>query len=131
MSTSTLEHVNITVRNADETATLLSTLFDWRIRWRGPSALGGYTVHVGNDDTYLAIYNTENPGDYPGPAHKSTETLNHVGVLVEDLDAVEQKIIAAGLKPYSHGDYEPGRRFYFFDRDNIEFEVVSYKDKAS
>ena len=35
-------------------------------------------------------------------------------------------MIAAGLTPFSHGDYAPGRRFYFFDWDGIEFEIVSY-----
>ncbi len=34
--------------------------------------------------------------------------------------------IAHGLQPLGHDDYEPGRRFYFFDWDGIEFEVVSY-----
>ena len=32
-----------------------------------------------------------------------------------------------GLETFNHGDYEPGRRFYFFDWDGIEFEVVSYE----
>ena len=31
------------------------------------------------------------------------------------------------LEPFNHDDYEPGRRFYFFDWDGIEFEVVSYQ----
>ena len=52
--------------------------------------------------------------------------LNHVGIQVDDLDAVERRVIAAGLVPFSHGDYEPGRRFYFIDWDGIEFEIVSY-----
>ena len=52
--------------------------------------------------------------------------LNHVGIQVEDLDAVEERVVAAGLVPFSHGDYEPGRRFYFMDWDGIEFEIVSY-----
>ena len=32
----------------------------------------------------------------------------------------------AGFEPHSHGDYEPGKRFYFDDENGIEFEVVSY-----
>ncbi|MEZ5340555.1 MAG: hypothetical protein R2706_03650 [Acidimicrobiales bacterium] len=39
---------------------------------------------------------------------------------------MEARVIAAGFEPYNHGDYEPGRRFYFDDADAIEFEVVSY-----
>ena len=47
-------------------------------------------------------------------------------VVVEDLDGVEAKVKAAGYHPHNHGDYEPGRRFYFDGPDNIEIEVVSY-----
>jgi glyoxylase I family protein len=35
-------------------------------------------------------------------------------------------VVEAGLTPFSHGDYDPGRRFYFLDPDGIEYEVVSY-----
>ena len=48
-------------------------------------------------------------------------------VEVDDLDATEQKVLAAGLKTFSHGSYDPGRRFYFLDPDGIEYEVVSYR----
>jgi catechol 2,3-dioxygenase-like lactoylglutathione lyase family enzyme len=58
------------------------------------------------------------------------DPLNHIGVQVDDLDATEARVIAAGLLPFSHADYEPGRRFYFLDPDGIEYEVVSYT-KAS
>ena len=34
---------------------------------------------------------------------------------------------AANLHSFNHSDYAPGRRFYFFDPDGIEFEVVSYQ----
>ena len=46
--------------------------------------------------------------------------------MVDDLDAVEAKVVQAGYEPYSHADYEPGRRFYFNDADGVEFEVVAY-----
>ena len=54
-----LEHVNITVSDPDRTASLLGTLFDWKVRWSGPAKDGGYTVHVGSDDDYLAIYTSK------------------------------------------------------------------------
>ena len=40
---------------------------------------------------------------------------------------MEARVIAAGLRPYNHGDYAPGRRSYFNDPDGIEYEVVSYR----
>ena len=52
--------------------------------------------------------------------------FNHIAVTVDDIDAMEAKVAAAGYEPRAHGDYEPGRRFYFYDHDGIEFEVVQY-----
>jgi predicted enzyme related to lactoylglutathione lyase len=52
-------------------------------------------------------------------------------VEVDDLDEIEARVIAAGLTPTPQEDYEPGSRFYFFDPNGIEFEVVSYaRDSA-
>ena len=120
-----VEHVNITVSDIDRSARMLEAVFGWRRRWRGPSALGGETIHVGDDDTYLAVYQAH-AGSGPAKNHAKGLPLNHVGVVVDDLDATEKRVLEYGLKPFSHADYEPGRRFYFFDPDGIEFEVVSY-----
>jgi catechol 2,3-dioxygenase-like lactoylglutathione lyase family enzyme len=117
-----LEHVNITVSDPERSARLLQDLCGWNERWRGPSLMGGRTIHVGNATDYLALYTHDEP---PGRFTKGVP-LNHVGLLVDDLNAAEQVVVAAGLTPFSHGDYEPGRRLYFFDWDGIEFELVSY-----
>lgn len=117
-----IEHVNLTVSDPERSARLFEKLLGWHVRWQGPSQLGGHTIHVGEENTYLALYTD-------GKAHpdqKKGLPLNHVGLLVDDLDAAEQVVIAAGLKPWGHDDYDPGRRFYFFDWDGVEFEVVSY-----
>ncbi|WP_425230637.1 VOC family protein [Sphingomonas sp.] len=120
-----LEHVNLTVRDPERTAALMTDLFGWRERWRGPSQLGGWTIHVGDANGYLALY-TRHGADTPADAFAKGRPFNHVGVAVDDLGAIEAKVAAAGLTPFNHGDYEPGRRFYFLDADGIEFEVVSY-----
>jgi catechol 2,3-dioxygenase-like lactoylglutathione lyase family enzyme len=122
MPTGFLEHVNITVTNPERLAALLQRLCGWHERWRGPAQLGGWTIHVGGERDYIAIYTNKCPG---GPFAKGVP-LNHVGLVVDDLNAAEELVRAAGLEPFNHGDYEPGRRFYFFDWDGIEFEVVSY-----
>ncbi|USA40874.1 VOC family protein [Pelagerythrobacter marinus] len=117
-----IEHANLTVTDIDRSAALFERLLGWHERWRGPAMLGGETIHVGDETTYLALYT--NP-DARGGYAKGVP-LNHVGLLVDDLDAAERIVIEAGLEPFSHADYEPGRRFYFLDWDGIEFEVVSY-----
>ena len=126
MTTTRLEHVNLTVSDGYATAAMLQDLFGWTVRWEGDTKDGGYSLHVGTDDHYLAIYT-------PKAATRQAENslvrdggLNHIGFVVDDLDAIEAKVIARGLIPMNHGDYEPGKRFYFDDPDGIEFEVVSY-----
>jgi glyoxylase I family protein len=125
MTQAFIEHVNITVGNPERTADMLQKLFGWHVRWSGPSALGGRTIHVGSDTEYLAVYTHEDSDNTP-LQHAKGAPLNHIGVQVEDLDALEARVLELGLVPFSHGDYEPGRRFYFFDENGIEFEIVSY-----
>lgn len=123
MPTGFLEHANITVSDPERSSALLQRLCGWHERWRGPSQLGGWTIHVGNERDYLALYTRD---DRPvGPFAKGAP-LNHVGLVVDDLAEAERLIVETGLVPFNHADYEPGRRFYFFDWDGIEFEIVSY-----
>ena len=123
MPTGFLEHANITVSDPDRTSALLQKLCGWHERWRGASQLGGWTIHVGNDRDYLAVYTNDTPRE----RFAKGAPLNHVGLVVDDLDAAERIVIEAGLEPINHADYDPGRRFYFFDWDGIEFEIVSYE----
>ncbi len=117
-----LEHANLTVSDPDRSAALFTALCGWHERWRGPSQMGGRSIHVGSERDYLALYTH---GEVSTRFAKGAP-LNHIGLAVDDLDAAEQVVITAGLTPFNHDDYDPGRRFYFFDWDGIEFEVVSY-----
>lgn len=125
MSPAKLEHVNVTVKDTAKTAEWMCEVFDWHIRWKGESVFGGETIHVGSKDSYLAIYSKggTNPTNH---SYDHVGGLNHLAIVVDDLDATESKVRAAGFVTGSHADYEPGRRFYFDDHDGIEFEVVSY-----
>ncbi len=125
-----LEHVNVTVADADATARMLCELFGWQVRWKGAAKDNGYSVHVGSPGSYLAVYQ---PAGRPGTAGESPVSsyatragLNHIGVTVADIDATEAKVKAMGYRPHSHADYEPGRRFYFDEENGIEIEVVQY-----
>jgi glyoxylase I family protein len=120
-----IEHVNLTVSNPDRSAALFAAIFGWRVRWRGRARDGGTTVHLGDDDCYVALY-TGPDDEHANVRWTKGIPLNHVGVEVGDLDSTEARVIAAGLVPFSHDDYAPGHRFYFVDPDGIEWEVVSY-----
>ena len=62
------------------------------------------------------------------PEELTPAELNHIGVVVDNLDEAEQRVLGAGFETHNHADYEPGRRFYFNDHDGIEFEVVHYPE---
>ena len=123
-----LEHVNVTVQDPDKTAKMMISLFGWTVRWRGVAAHGGVSVHVGTQSDYIALYT--GPGDKEQRAADNSYLqrggLNHIGVVVDDLDATEAQVKALGYNPHSHGDYEPGRRFYFHEENGVEIEVVCY-----
>ena len=124
MPQGTIEHVNLTVSDPDRSLRLFARLLGWKERWRGPSQLGGRTIHVGSDKVYLALYT--NDGVKTGFA--KGRPLNHVGLSVGDIAAAEEVVRDLGLEPFNHGRYEPGpQSFYFLDWDGIEFEVVSYE----
>jgi glyoxylase I family protein len=120
-----IEHVNLTVSSPDRSAALLAGIFGWRERWRGAAQFGGSTIHLGDEASYVALY-TGPDGQHSDAHWTKGVPLNHIGVEVGDLDATEARVVAAGLTPFSHGDNKPGRRFYFFDPDGIEWEVISY-----
>jgi catechol 2,3-dioxygenase-like lactoylglutathione lyase family enzyme len=124
---SELEHLNVTVRDAVKTAEKLCELFDWRIRWQGASIHEGYSVHVGSPQSYLALYSPSSETKAATDSYKKHGGLNHLGIVVDDLEVVEEKVKARGYETHNHQDYEPGRRFYFDDENGIEFEVISYK----
>ena len=121
-----LEHVNVTVSDPDATAAWLGRVFGWKVRWAGPGMQTGRTVHCGTDASYVALF-SYGAGAGAGPStHRTVGGLNHLAVVVDDLDAAEARVKAEGFATGSHADYEPGRRFYFDDADGVEWEVVSY-----
>lgn len=125
MSALRIEHVNVAVGDPRRVSAMLEGVFGWHVRWSGSGLNGLPVVHVGAGDHYLALSTAEG-----GPFGKG-RPLHHVGIEVDDLGAAEARVAAAGLTPFSHGDYEPGRRFYFLSgEDGIEFEVVSYEGAA-
>jgi glyoxylase I family protein len=128
MNTAILEHVNVTVSDPEKTAKVLCELFNWHIRWSGDSINGGKTIHVGSEGSYVALYSPEGAANDSGSSYNNVGGLNHIAVVVKNLNYIEAGVKAAGFTPVNHGNYEPGRRFYFHDHDGIEYEVVSYDE---
>lgn len=123
---SRIEHINVTVADPDATARILCQLFDWHIRWTGAAMGNGRTVHVGGDKSYVALFSFGGEQIDASESYRTRAGLNHIGIVTDDLDQAEQRVITAGYRPEKHADYEPGRRFYFTEENGVEIEVVSY-----
>lgn len=127
MGIAILEHVNLTVSDTNKTTELLGDLFGWKLRWKGAAINSGVTAHVGSDEFYVALYSPPKISASDTETYTTLGGLNHIAVVVDDLDKIEDRIKSVGIETHSHANYEPGRRFYFHDHDGIEYEVVSYK----
>ncbi len=121
-----LEHTNYTVRDPEATAAWMCDLFGWHVRWSGAGMTTGRTIHVGTDTHYLALFTYGDAAPSTEETYRHVGGLNHIALVVDDLDAMEEAVRARGFTPKSHADYEPGRRFYFHDHDGIEYELVQY-----
>ena len=64
MAAARLEHVNMTVTDPRATAAWIERVFGWKIRWEGPGMTTGYTVHIGDDDSYVALFTYPETPDF-------------------------------------------------------------------
>ncbi len=119
-----LEHANVTVKDLDQSIDFYSRLLDFEVRWRGNTSGGHRAAHVGSDRFYLALFEASQAGevdhDYEAPG------LNHVGFVVDDLDDKRARLADLGFETHLEGDYEPGRRLYFFDPSGLKVELVEF-----
>lgn len=124
-----LEHVNLTVSDLDAAARFYGELLGLKTRWRRePDAAETPAIHIGDDRSYLALFQADSAkaGRLDEPEY-SRVGFNHVGFVVEDLDAKVAWLAERGIETEIEHAYEPGRRAYFYDPDGIEVELVEYR----
>ena len=51
-----LEHVNVTSPNPQKTANWMQKFFDWSMQWEGDTQDNGYSIHIEDTNSYIAIY---------------------------------------------------------------------------
>ncbi len=121
-----LEHANLTVRDLDQAVAFLQTaLPELKVRGRGVG-LHGPWLHVGTDQSYLAL--EEASRDDAGPRSAYADPgLNHLGFVVSDVEAVRERLRGAGYREGFQAPSHPFRsRVYFYDAEGNEFEFVEY-----
>lgn len=120
-----LEHANITVNNINTAVDFFQTAFpDFKVRGGG-DLNGRKWIHLGNDTTYIALNEAliqkKNVKDYTQPG------INHLGFVVEDVDIIAERLLAAGYqRDYPKQEETYRIRDYFVDADGNEYEFVQY-----
>jgi catechol 2,3-dioxygenase-like lactoylglutathione lyase family enzyme len=121
-----LEHANLSVVNTDEMEDfLMAACPDFRRRGEGCDGQGRPWRHVGNDEFYIALQTV--PTNRHRTPYGNDTGLNHLGWEVDDLEALESRLTAAGFPPNLTADDHPARnRRYFYDPDGNDWEFVQY-----
>lgn len=124
-----LEHANLVVRDLDDAIAFLQTaLPDFRIRGEGKGWNGARWVHVGNDQSYLALSEaTQEPAERWVP-YAGKPGTNHLGFEVDDVEGIRTRLLAAGYQDSTVPNSHPHRqRVYFHDAEGNDWEFVQYR----
>ena len=123
-----LEHANLVVRDVDETIRFIRTAFPaFQVRREGKTWTGTRWVHVGTDDTYLALNEANATPSETWVPYGGKPGLNHLGYEVDDVEALRVRLTDAGYSDSTVPNQHPHRqRVYFNDAEGNDWEFVQY-----
>ncbi len=122
-----MEHANLHVRHFDDAVKFLRTAFpEFKVRSESVSD-GLRWMHIGTDDTYIALNETASQRDTNRKPYDGKPGVNHLGFEVDDIDALQHRLVAAGFRDSTYPNSHPHRkRVYFYDADGNDWEFVQY-----
>jgi catechol 2,3-dioxygenase-like lactoylglutathione lyase family enzyme len=122
-----MEHANLHVRHFDDAVRFLKTAFpDFYVRSESESD-GSRWMHIGTDETYIALNETSDDRSANREPYDGKPGINHLGYEVDDVDALQERLVAAGFRDSTYPNSHPHRkRVYFYDADGNDWEFVQY-----
>ena len=123
-----LEHANICVKDIDGMIRFLQTTFpEFVIRHDEMSAKGIRWVHIGTDETYIALQGAKNERDPKWVPYTDTPGVNHLAYEVDDVDAIRERLLKGEYKESTVPNNHPYRkRIYFYDPEGNDWEFIQY-----
>ncbi len=123
-----LEHANICVKDIDVMIGFLKTAFpDFRVRGEGTIKDGRRWLHIGTDDTYIALEQANKDAVSDWTLNSGKPGVNHLAYEVDDIDSLRNRLISNGFKESGVADSHPYRkRVYFIDPEDNEWEFIEY-----
>ena len=126
-----LEHANLCVRDIESMIRFLQTAFpEFRVRGEGISNDGSRWVHVGTDETYIALGQSRTEPRQNWRPYDGMPGVNHLAYEVDDVEGVRKRMMAAGYRDSTPPNAHPHRsRLYFYDPEGNDWEFVQYFSK--
>jgi len=123
-----LEHANLIVRDIDATMRFLQVAFpEFRIRFDGRDSHGRRWVHIGTDDTYIALTQSTGEAEQRWTPYDGIPGVNHLAYEVDDVEALRARLQSSGYKDSTIPNQHAYRkRVYFYDPDGNDWEFVEY-----
>jgi catechol 2,3-dioxygenase-like lactoylglutathione lyase family enzyme len=123
-----LEHANLTVHDIDGMIRFLQTAFpEFRVRGEGKSRDGSRWVHVGTEETYIALSPAKEEPEKHWMPYRGLPGVNHLAYAVDDVEALCERMKSAGYKDSTPTNAHPYRkRRYFYDPEGNDWEFVPY-----
>ncbi len=123
-----LEHANLGVRDIEAMIRFLKTAFpEFRVRGEGKSRDGTRWVHVGTNDTYIALGQAKADSERHCKPYSGEPGVNHLAYEVDDAESLRVRLKAAGYRESTVPNTHPHRkRVYFYDPEGNDWEFVQY-----
>ena len=124
-----LEHANLTVNDIEGMVRFLQVAFpEFRVRGGGKTPAGSRWVHVGTDETYIALSEARVETNTRFEPYSGAPGVNHLAYVVDDVEALRSRLAAAGYKDSTPPNAHPYRtRQYFYDSEGNDWEFVQYR----
>jgi catechol 2,3-dioxygenase-like lactoylglutathione lyase family enzyme len=127
-----LEHVNMTVPDIDAATAFLRVVEPALTVRHDATPEGSYRwAHVGAGNCYIALQEPHLDSE-PADCHRPYKDygVNHIGWVVDDIDATIDRLKAAGYEEGLPGESSRfRRRAYFYDSAGFEWEIVAYNSE--
>jgi catechol 2,3-dioxygenase-like lactoylglutathione lyase family enzyme len=123
-----LEHANLSVRDIEGVIRFLKTAFpEFAIRGEGKSRDGSRWVHLGTNDTYIALSPAKVESARQWVPYRGEPGVNHLAYEVDDVESLRARLKAAGYRESTPANAHPHRkRVYFYDPEGNDWEFVQY-----
>ena len=123
-----LEHANLTVRDIEGMIRFLQTAFpEFKVRGEGKSSDGSRWMHVGTQETYIALSPAKTEPDKRWAPYRGVPGINHLAYEVDDIEALCERMKSAGYRDSTPSTAHPYRkRRYFYDPEGNDWEFVQY-----